>query len=364
MKLETIVVQEKNFPRFYTKERAERWAEEIPLYAIKNPHNPEWEATPLIPADLRPEYGQVLIKDESVNPTGTIKDRAMWEVAKLYGKQARLLLSTTKKHSSLEFYPIPRFSIFSAGNAAVAAARVFDKYGLPPIKVLLDQNTTAKMVEELKKEHADIYLADLSTPLNARAIKVLTNNPNGIDITSTSSFRPDTVLYDWHFHEVINVSPDHVFTPYGSGRLFENYVRWQESSLTNEINRLRDPRLKIPIDNLIRINIFGAEPRKIVKSLADKLTARYKPFKILNEEDIKDMIHLRYSGRKTRVYPVEEERIVEARNILSSFCQTTYSGAAGLALYMQQWDNHRIKPGEKVVIVNTGRSCLKINQDK
>ncbi len=359
MTLDVIIAKETEFPAHYTRDIAEQWADGIPLFQLKDPRNPEWKETPLLSADLRPYgYGELFFKDESVNPTGTIKDRAMWEVVKNYGKNARIVLLRTKNglgKKGIETVQIPRFSVLSSGNVALAAARAFQKYGLPPVKVLLDRETPADVLQSLLPEHADIYLADLRKELTARDIKILTHNVDGIDITSTVSFRPEEVFYDWHFHEVANARPIHVFTPYGSGRVFECYLRWQEKSLSNELEGTRDLRLKAPIRDVIAMNIYGAEPKRHITSKANKLTAHYKPFRIFQDEDINDSRSLGFTGLHTGVYRIDEPRIEEAHQIMNAFCPAEYSGAAGLALYLQFWKRGTVKPGERVVVVNTGK---------
>lgn len=363
MSLELITAREIKFPRRLTRDLAEKWADEIPLYPVKDPRNPEWKATPVIVADLTPYgYGKVLIKDEGSsesNPTGTIKDRLARELAKLYGRFARAAMLRTKNglgKSGIETVTIPRFSVITSGNVATAVAHAFEEFGLPPVKVLIDNDTPEDRVRELMRHYADVYVADLSGgELSAADIKRATNNVSGVDITSSVAFRPDEVLYDWHAHEVLNLEPDLVFVPYGSGRIFENYLRWQERSLTNETEGRRDLRLQAPIEKVIATSILGAEPRRRFHSKADKLTARYKPFAILRDGEIRDLKAFKFTGRDTGVYRVDERRIDEAYDVMNGFCDAEYSGAAGLGLYMQLFDQGRIDPRAKVIIVNSGR---------
>ena len=107
--------------------------------------------------------------------------------------------------------------------------------------MLVDASIPQGRLERLQQLHADIYLADLARKeLTPDEIKKLTNNKHGIDLTSVVMIEPQAVLYDWHVYEALNESPDEIYVPYGSGRLFENYLTQQMRNA-----RTRDPRLCI-----------------------------------------------------------------------------------------------------------------------
>ena len=76
---------------------------------------------------------------------------------------------------------------------------------------------------------------------------------------------------------------------------------------------------------------------------------------MFNDNDISALGTLAFTGRDTGVYRVSEERLRQAYQILSKYCETEPSAAAGLALYIQRYDEGKIKPGKKVLIVNTGK---------
>ena len=190
----------------------------------------------------------------------------------------------------------------------------------------------------------DIYPTDIL--IDAMNMPV---NENGIDITSVSSLEPHAIFYDWHVHEAFNETPNEIYVPYGSGRVMENYVTWQMRNA-----RKKDPRLKIPVGRLINISILGAEPEKR-KSIADKLTKDYNPFVIFHDEDLSALRTLAFTGRNTGVYQIPEERIEQAYKLLRKYCDTEPSGSAGLALYLQRFDEGKISPRNKVLIVNTGK---------
>jgi threonine synthase len=346
MDLERVIVQENEFPVRMTRELIQRWAG-IPRYSENDPKEPEWQPTP---TTQLPGFENVYVKDESFrasNPTGTIKDRPAWEIAALYRDFARVL----ELRGNFLDEKVPRISYVTAGNVGRSVSEVARKFGLPPMKLLVDSFIPTSRLAELKKLHADIYMVDLKKKeLSSAEIKALTNNQDGVDLTSVVVIEPQRTFYDWHVHEAFNENPGEVYVPYGSGRLFENYLTWQEIN-----SRVRDPRLKAPILSLLNMSILGARP-KTNGSVADKLVTDYNPFRILKEEDFSSMHSLSFTGDNTGVYKVSDDMINQAHKVLTETgFETEHSGSAGLALYLQRLDEGKINPRKKVLIINTGR---------
>lgn len=368
-KLRTIedsreVIKLANFPGRMNAGLLEEWADGIPVYSENDPSNPEWRETPVKSLDLSGDgYGLVHVKDESdtnYNPTGTIKDRAAWELAVLYRNFARTLYLQMKRgllsRTELEKMPVPRFTYLTSGNIGRAVEACFAKYKLPPPKIVFDTHKAEELMQKLQNWRADIYAVDLSAEeLTPTELLALTDNENGVDITSFIPFHPHVVFYDWHVHEVFNTNPDYIFVPYGSGRLMENYLAWQYLTSQNASTGRRDPRLKIDPAQVVHINIFGAEPVAL-NSCADKLTAKFKPFLLFKDEDINGMKNLSFTGRSTKKELVEEDYIKMAHNLLAkNGMNVEPSGAASLALYLRHFDQGQIEQDKKVVIVNTGK---------
>lgn len=355
MGLDRIIVKETPYPESMTPELAEQWAE-IPLYPENDPNKPEWTATPTIPVDLSSYgYGLVYVKNEAVltNPTASIKDRPAWEAATWYRDFARrLILTKTNPHG----IKIPRLSIITAGNMGKSLATRFEMHNLPPIKMLIDRTTPQTRIECLKRLHSDIYMTDFSAKkLSAEDIKNLTNNKDGADITSLVIFEPHAIFYDWHVHETFNEQPDEIYLPCGSAKLFENYLYRQLKTAQNAAQNTPDPRLKAPAEKVIKIDIFASEPEKIRTSCAKALVKTYNPFKVFYDKDITDMQGFECTGRNTGVYRTQERYITIAPIILGNFMPTGPSAAAGLALYIQRFEQGLIDLRKKVLIVNTGR---------
>lgn len=338
---------------------AERWAEEIPVFSENDPDNPEWKITPCSPIDLTPDGGTVYIKDESKNPTGTIKDRPAWELVTLYRDLGKMLWLKKRENilnGNVGHLTIPRLSIITAGNVGSAVSHAFQKYGLPPINLLVDSNISRKRLDALKELYANIFLFDLNgKELSSKEIREITENKDGVDITSVMSIRPQQIFYDWHVHEVFNESPDQIYVPYGSGRLFENYLSWQEISARNFVSGRKDPRLKVPVWRIANIDIMGAEPGAL-DSVACKLTKRYNPFRLFDDSDIRALGLFSFSGENSGVHKVSEERIKQAYEILTGKgVEAEHSSAAATALYLDRWEKGLVNHGDKVVIVNTGK---------
>lgn len=48
-------------------------------------------------------------------------------------------------------------------------------------------------------------------------------------------------------------------------------------------------------------------------------------------------------------------KIKQAYELLSRYCDTEPSASAGLALYLQRFDHGKVRPQDKVLVVNTGK---------
>lgn len=357
------ILKELDYNPHFTYELVEEWAQGIPTYKESDPNDPEWQPTPLTPIDLSSEgLGEVYVKDESnrsSNPTGTMKDRPAWEFATLYRDMARALelkvASGVLAQKDVEQISIPRFTVITSGNEGTALATAFEKYNLPPPKLILDLNTPINILNYVKGLRADSYRVNLSSgALTPEDIKRLSHNSNGVDITSFKPIEPNAVFYDWHVHEVFNDNPDEIYVPYGSGRLMENYLTWQYRTNRNESGSNRDPRLKVDPVGVISANIFGVEPSNR-DSIADKLTAEFKPFLIFEDKDIKGLVDISITGRETGVNEVTDDYIQYAQQLLTTKGITAEpSGAASLAYYIKRFQEGKISANKKVVVVNSG----------
>jgi len=201
----------------------------IQVPSTNNPENPEFPPkpyyTPKFPASKTieikiPGFKQVLLKDESTNPTGTHKDRFAWEVVIKY----KALLESLKYKKLKE---LPQISIISSGGAATAVQNLFNVFDIPvSLKVLIDKNTNADIKNSMKKIGCTIYETDLGLKLlKPEDIKQYTDNKDGIDITYRETMDPNLDnYYDWLSYEIINQKADYCFIPFGTGDLFINIL--------------------------------------------------------------------------------------------------------------------------------------------
>lgn len=310
------------------------------------PDNPKFPATPTYQIKV-PGFFNVWLKDESVNPTGTHKDRMAWEIIVTY---QQILLA--KKRGQFKD-SLPQMSIISFGSAALAIQKMLRKYNLPNLKVLIDcrfiESTVLKI---LKKFGCEIYETDLSKkPFSWKEILTLTHNRNGFDITSNEALDPTTRFYDWMSYEVINNSPDYVFIPFGTGNLYENILNINKKEVSTKIH---DPRLKGNVEVLRRCNFLGATTNN-PNSKADKLYSPHLPFVHYDEQWIRLYRAAGLCGPETDVHLLKEEYLDKALEIAESQkinCEP--SGIAGLALMLQLRD--KLPKDKKMLIVNTGKT--------
>jgi threonine synthase len=290
-------------------------------------------------------FNKVFVKDESVYPTGTHKDRMSWKIVCQYRDYL------TAKKMGLVKGPLPRFSIISSGNAAISLAYFFKKYNLSKPKILIDINTPQKIHDYLKKCYCEIYVTDLSRkPLSSEEILALTKNPNGFDITSSETFNPTTIFYDCLSYEIINQVPDYILLPFGSGSLYVNVC----NVIKEEICKSKhDSRLKVSINKLRSCNVIGATVN-LPNSKAYMLYSPHLPFTQFNEQWLNIYKKFGYVGKLSNVYLVSEGAIEKAAEILKSQgINCEYSGAAGLAYFLE--NKNKFPKDKKILIINTGK---------
>ncbi len=311
------------------------------------PDNPHWPSTPTKKISV-PGFNNVYLKDESVNPTGTHKDRMAWEMVVTY---KRLLES--KKAGRIE--ELPRMSIISSGSAANAVQQMFKKYNLPNLKVLIDYRTKKEIKNGLEKIGCEIYETDLSkSVLSTNDILEITNNINGIDITSDISLGPFDVFYDWMSYEIFNETADYVFIPYGTGNLYENIVNIAVKEAKNLF--FHDKRLKTDPKHIKNCNFLGATTNN-PNTKADKLYSPHRPFVHFDTRWIKLAIQKGYIGAESNVFIIQEIYLDKAMEIArGNRVDCEPSGIAGLALMLQIED--KLPKDRKMLIINTGKTIF------
>ena len=107
--------------------------------------------------------------------------------------------------------------------------------------------------------------------------------------------------------------------------------------------------------------VFGAMPKN-PESIADKLTASFRPFGVFVEQELQRH-YPTLIGEETGINEVEEQYIKQAFDI---FKQNSIiaepSGAAGLALYLYRYKDNHSPVDKKIVIINTGKGLWEDKQ--
>ena len=309
------------------------------------PDNPSFPATPTHKIKV-PGFSHVWLKDESKNLTGTHKDRMAWEIVVTYRD---FLLA---KKNSLIKERLPQMSIITSGTAAIAIQTLLRKYHLPNLKCLVDIDMHEGLVHSLETLGCEIYRTDLSRkPLHWKEILELTDNSAGIDITSSEGLDPMTRFYDWMSYEIINLSPEYCFIPFGSGHLYENILNVNKREV---LTSMHDPRFNGDSKILRNCNFIGATVND-PKSKADKLFAPHRPFTIFDEQWIRCYRLTGCCGQESNVH-ILQERFLDAALELAQEQKITCepSGIAGLGMLLQMQD--KIQKNKKILIINTGKT--------
>lgn len=309
------------------------------------PDNPKFPASPTYQIQV-PSFSNVWLKDESVNPTGTHKDRMAWEIVVTYRE---FLLA---KKRGLVDGPLPQMSIISSGSAATAIQTQLAKYHLPNLKVLVDTPTNPTIREALAQLGCDVTVADLEEePLTSKDILELTNNRDGYDITSNDALNPNTRFYDWLSYEIVNESPEYCFIPFGTGTLYENLLNINR----REVTRTRhDSRFHGKTDVLRQCNFMGATSHD-PQTKAIKLYSPHLPFSHYNEQWIRLYRNAGYCGSQSGVYTFTEQQLDDALHLADEQgINAEASGVAGLALMLAMKDT--LPKDAKILIINTGKT--------
>ncbi len=269
-----------------------------------------------------------------------------WEMVVTYKK----LLSAKRKGMIKQ---LPQMSIISSGSAANAIQHMLLTYKLPNLKVLTDFNMNQKIKDSLEKLGCEIYETDLSKKvLTKDEILKLTDNEDGIDITSDDSLGPYDIFYDWLSYDTVNQNADYVFVPYGTGHLYENIVNVAVREKKHFL--FHDRRYKGDLKKLKQCNFLGATTNN-PKTKADKLYSPHLPFVHFDTKWIKLAIVEGNIGKESSVYNVQEKYLDQAMTVAAmNNIECEPSGIAGLALMLQM--KKRLPKTKKMLIINTGKT--------
>ena len=333
-----------------TKEEAESLShlsvgsENSPLTPAFPPDDPYIQATSCYQIDI-PGFSNVWLKDESQNPTGTHKDRLACEIVVTY---RQFLRSRQKGDWS---GTLPQMSIISSGSAAVAIQTALKRHRLPHLKVLVDFRLSKTLLEKLEAAGCKIFRTDLARKaLGRKEILTLTNNDDGIDITSGVARGPTHKYYDCLSYEIINENPRYCFVPFGTGNLYENILNISKEALASDAPELRFSGCRAAISKCDFLGATTNDP----STKAEKLYAPHLPFVHFDEQWIRIYKLSGYCGRYSNIHRFEEKFLEEAMSLAEKLSiNAEPSGLAGLALLLQMKDS--LERNQKILVVNTGK---------
>jgi len=196
----------------------------------------EQGGTPLFKAHISGISGEVYLKDESCNPTGSFKDRGMAVMvsdAALSGKR--------------------KIAIPSTGNAAISLGYYSDKAGLESI-VFIPETTGASKISKISEKSAIVYDSDLIGSYE-HFIRFCKENPdiyNGFPATNIAYLQGIKSISYEIFIGLESHVPDWVIVPAGSGgNLVGLYYGFKDIASLGLADKL--PRF-------VSVQIAGADP--------------------------------------------------------------------------------------------------------
>lgn len=319
-------------------------AEDDPDYPEFPPESPKFPATPVVEVNF--DGCTFLIKDESRNPTGTHKDRWAWEMI----VRVKELIEGEIKRSDEDIH-IPRYSMISSGSAAYALQCILRRYGLPELHTVVDtKRTKRRVVVKLEAAGSKVYHYNLERKLLSEAdVLVITENPLGEDVTPRLGDEPfKERFYDWLVYEILNCNPKHIFVPFGTGGLFSNVIYIIDA----ELNGRCDPRLQLPREALLGINVYGATSDD-PETQMEMLYAPFRPTQPAIEQSLRDFIASGTLGRHSAIVRISDAQARRALALAPVFdIRSDLSGVAALALLLDRLP--KLPRGESAIAINTG----------
>ncbi len=260
--------------------------------------------------------GEVTVVSLNQGPTGTHKDIKAAELVEQY--------TTWPDRPDGQR---PQLCIISMGSCALAVQHALRQAQQPSLHVVVSHLMAQHRRTMLAEIGCLLHLTNLSHGLKPTQIKAVAGlTDHDIDLTSYHT----RVYAQLAQHILQQHHPDHVYVPYGTGQLWADLAEtWaQQPQLT-------------PAQQPILHGVRTSNPQ----SQAIKLYSDHLPFaRAIDSEN-------------AHIMELEEAALMIARRQLERLAiDVENSGAAGWAGYLQNERYHR--PGERIVVVNTGRARL------
>ena len=311
--------------------------------AIPVGNTPLWQ-----PENLQKKYGfpELYLKDDGVNPTGSLKDRASFLVA-----------AFARKHGIREVV------VASTGNAGSSMAGVGAAAGLK-VKLFLPKTAPqAKMIQALQYG-ADLVLADKNYD-QAFSLSLEYSKRRG-GMNRNTAYNPMTIegkkTVSIEIFKQLKKAPDHVFVSVGDGVIMSGVYKGFRDLL--QLGRID----KIPVVHAVQASGSDAicramesgdfdgqaeSPVRAAKTVADSISV-----------DTPSNGHLALKNLKAfggHCFRVTDEEILSAQKELSSTCGLFSEPAAATAYAGFLKQKAALDSNETCVVLLTGNGLKDIN---
>ncbi len=249
----------------------------------------------------------LLIKDESENPTGTFKDR-----------RSEVIIKKAVKDG------VNKLVLITSGNAGFSLAQFAKGTGIK-IVCVVDKHLSKPTLKKLEDVCDKVIAVDLNKrELTSKDIIELARNDRKEVIRDVSNGYHDA--YISIIKEIKKEKPDFLICPLGGGEAFVGLY-----------NGLKKEKM--------RISLIGVGPYKN-PSLADKLCTRFTPYISKTASIVKE--------GKGEIFRVSEEKIAKNFNYCKKYIECEPSSAI-VFLALNKIKNRKDK---KIVVINSGRGLI------
>jgi threonine synthase len=311
--------------------------------AIPVGNTPLWQ-----PENLQKKYGfpELYLKDDGVNPTGSLKDRASFLVA-----------AFARKHGIREVV------VASTGNAGSSMAGVGAAAGLK-VKLFLPKTAPqAKMIQALQYG-ADLVLADKNYD-QAFSLSLEYSKRRG-GMNRNTAYNPMTIegkkTVSIEIYKQLKKAPDHVFVSVGDGVIMSGVYKGFRDLL--QLGRID----KIPVIHAVQASGSDAICRAMESGDFDgQAESRVRAAKTVADSisvDTPSNGHLAMKNLKAfggHCFRVTDEEILCAQKELSSTCGLFSEPAAATAYAGFLKQKAALDSNETCVVLLTGNGLKDIN---
>ena len=323
-----------------------RYRRLLPLPPEATPVTLHEGGTPILRADVlgRESGVQVVIKDETRNPTGAFKDRPI-SLGVSYALAAGFR----------------RVIVASSGNAAVSTAAYAARAGIPALVVVPRTARTSSKLRQARAYGAQVLPLDADYNDVFRIVQDLRSRAPMVDLTTTyrspiPTEANKTVAYEL-YEQMGGQTPDWVLVPVGSGPLlwgtWKGYLELAEAGLADRLPRLVAVQAAgcPPIAEAFDRGLTEIEPclapRTVADGIADGLLG--------HEQDGLVTLKAIYESGGAAI-AIDDETTLRAVKELARragvFAEPT--GAISLAGMWELASRGLLKPGETVALLVTG----------